>query len=66
VQPDAGVAAKPGLDLVVLVGGVVVADDLQPAAGVGLGDLLEEGQELGVAVAWGQGVGDVAGGVKGA
>ena len=29
---------------------------------VGLCDLLEEGQELGVAVAWGEGIGDVAGG----
>jgi hypothetical protein len=35
----------------VFVGGVVVADHVELHPGVGLGDLLEEGKELGVAVA---------------
>jgi hypothetical protein len=43
VQLDATVAAQPRLDSLVLVSDVVVADDMQSAAGVGLGDLLEEG-----------------------
>lgn len=55
---DAGVALQPRPDLGVLVGGVVVDHDVQPLAGVGLGDLLQEGEELLVAVA----VGDLAGG----
>jgi hypothetical protein len=45
------------------VGGVVVADDAQPHAGVCLGDEFEEGQELDVGVARVAGIGgDVAGG----
>jgi hypothetical protein len=49
VQLDTGVAEQPRLDLLVLVGGVVVANDMQPAARVGLSDLLEEGQDLSMA-----------------
>ncbi len=44
------------------VGGVVVADDVQRHARVGLGDLLEEFEELLVAVVGVAGVGDFAGG----
>ena len=52
-------ALNPG----VRVGGVVVADDAQPHAGVGLGDQLEKGQELDVGVTRVAGVGgDLAGG----
>jgi hypothetical protein len=52
--------AQSGLDPLVLVGGVVVQDHMQLPAWVGLGDELEEGQELAVAVAWLAGVGDPA------
>src|SRR5258706_10151081 len=45
-----------------LVGGVVVADDVQFLAGVGGGGLFEEAQELLVAVPGVAGVGDLAGG----
>src|SRR6476659_9049094 len=62
VQRDPRVAGQPGLDLGVLVGGVVVADDVQPPPRVGLGDLLEETQELLVAVPGLAGVDDLAGG----
>jgi hypothetical protein len=62
VQLDAGMAAQPGLYLGVLVGGVVVQDHMQPPPRVGLGDELEEVQELAVAVPWLAGVGDRAGG----
>ena len=44
------------------MGGVVVADDVQPSPRVGLGDLLEEAQELLVAVPGQAGVDDLAGG----
>ena len=50
VQGDPRVARQPGLDGRVLVGRVVVADQVQLLARVGLGHLLEEGQELLVAV----------------
>ncbi len=50
VQVDAGVLRESGLDVGVLVGGVVVAHHVQLDPGVGLGDLLEEGQELDVGV----------------
>src|SRR3954447_5853027 len=42
--------------------GQVVDHDVQLAAGIGGGDLLEEGQELLVAVPVGAGLGDLAGG----
>jgi hypothetical protein len=42
VQPDAGMAGEPGMDRRVLVGGVVVADQVQLAARVGAGNLPEE------------------------
>jgi hypothetical protein len=57
VQLDAGMGLKPGLDPLVLVSGVVVHHDMQLSARVGLGDQLEEGQELAVAVAGMAGVG---------
>jgi len=41
---------EPGVHVVVAVGAVVVADDVQLHPGVGLGDLFEEGQELFVGV----------------
>ena len=56
-----GLLGQPGLDVGVLVGGVVVHHDVQLAARVGLGDLLEEAQELVVAVPRVAGVGDLAG-----
>ena len=62
MQGDAGVSREPGPDLGVLVGGVVVADHAQFGAGVGGGDLLEEAQELLVAVPGVAGVGDRPGG----
>jgi len=62
VQGDPRVAVQPGLDCRVLVGGVVVDDEVQLDPGVGLGELLEEGEELLVAVARVAGVDDVASG----
>jgi hypothetical protein len=53
VQFNAGMLGQPGPHDRVLVGGVVVADHVQLAAWIGPGDLLEEGQELLVTVAWG-------------
>ena len=53
---------QPGLDPLVLVGGVVVHHHMQRPARVGLGDQLEEGQELAVAMPRLAGVGDAAGG----
>ena len=50
VQRDPGLLGQPGLDVGVLVGGVVVAHDVQLHPRVGLGDQLEEGEELLVAV----------------
>jgi diadenosine tetraphosphate (Ap4A) HIT family hydrolase len=61
VQCDAGVLREPRVDLWVLVGVVVVDDDVQLAAGVGLGDLLQEVAELGLAVPVVARVGDLAG-----
>ena len=40
------VRGQPGLDLRVLVGGVVVHDQMQLLVGVGAGDVPEEDQEL--------------------
>lgn len=51
MQVYPGVAGQPGVDLGVLVGGVVVADYVQLHPGIGLGDPLEEGKEFGVPVA---------------
>ena len=62
MQRDPGVPGQPAVDVVVLVGVVVVEHDVQPAARVGLGDELEEVQELGLAVAVVAAVGDLAGG----
>ncbi len=45
VQLDSEVPGQPGLDVGVLVGGVVVADHVQGDPGVGAGDSLEERQE---------------------
>ena len=56
-----GVLRQPGLDVGVLVGGVVVAHDVQLDSRVGLGDLLEEGQELLVGVLLEAPVGDQPG-----
>jgi len=50
VQVDAGVLDQPGTHVGVLVRRVVVADHVQLDPGVGLGDLLEEGEELDVGV----------------
>ena len=61
MQRDPGVLGQPAVDVVVLVGVVVVEHDVQPAARVGLGDELEEVQELGLAVAVIAAVGDRAG-----
>ncbi len=55
-------AGQPRADIGVLVGGVVVAHDMQVLAGVGGGDLVQEAQELAMAVAGVAGVGDGAGG----
>lgn len=49
VQHDPRVLGQPALHHRLLVAGVVVTDHLQPAARIGTGDLLEEGQELAVA-----------------
>jgi hypothetical protein len=62
VQRDPGVFRQPGLHVRVLVGGVVVGDDVQLDAGVSAGGLLQELQELFVPVAGITGIGDLAGG----
>ena len=62
MQLDPRVLGQPTADDRVLVGGVVVADHVQLSARVGAGDLLEEGQELLVAVAGRALVGEVSGG----
>jgi hypothetical protein len=62
VQLDARGLGQPTGNDRVLVGGVVVAEHLQAPAWVGAGDLLEEGQELAVAVAGSALVGDLPGG----
>ncbi|GMA38617.1 hypothetical protein GCM10025883_06620 [Mobilicoccus caccae] len=56
---DAGVGAQPVTDLDLLVRGVVIHHQVQLAVGVGLGDLLEEGQELLVAMPGLAGRGDL-------
>jgi hypothetical protein len=53
---------QPGLHVRVLVRPVVIDHDVQLRARVGLGDLLEELEELGVAVPRVAGVGHLAGG----
>jgi len=62
VQDDPLVGRQPALHVRMLVGGVVVDDDVQLLAGVGPGDLLEELQEFVVAVPGVAGVGDLPGG----
>src|SRR6195952_5065243 len=59
VQRDPRVALEPRLDPWMLVGGVVVGDHVQRHPGIGLGDLLEELEELLVAVTLEAGVGDL-------
>ena len=61
MQPDARVPGQPAANDRVLVGGVVVADHVQLPAWVAAGDLLEEGQELLVAMARGALADDVPG-----
>ena len=51
MQCDPGVLGKSTPDVVVFVGGVVVTDDMQFHAGMGLGDQFEEVEELDVGVA---------------
>src|ERR1022692_987611 len=63
MQRDPRVVLQPGPHGGVLVGPVVIQDDVQAGAGVGGGDLLEEPQELLVAVPGVTGVGgDLPGG----
>ncbi len=62
MQLHPGMLGQPGLHVGVLVGGVVVADDVQLPAGVGPGDELEEVQELGVGMPVVAPVSDLAGG----
>ena len=62
VHRDPRVLRQPCLDRRVLVGGVVVGHHVQLHARAGLGDLLEEPQELSVAVPVVAGVGDLPGG----
>jgi hypothetical protein len=57
-----GMGLQPDPDPLVLVGGVVVHHDVQLPTRVGLGDELEEGQALAVAVMRTAGVGHLAGG----
>jgi hypothetical protein len=61
VQRDRGILVQPGLNVRVLVSGVVVDDDVQPLARAALRDL-EEAQEFLVPVPGVAGVGDLAGG----
>jgi len=46
VQGDPGILRQPGLRVGMGLGAVVIADQVQLAARVGLGDLPQEGQEL--------------------
>ena len=63
MQGEPWVFVHPGLNIGVLVGGVVVQDDAQPHPGMGFGDQFEKGQELDVGVTRVAGVsGDLAGG----
>jgi hypothetical protein len=61
MQRDPLVLAQPCGDVVVLVGGVVVDDDVQLPTRIGLRDLLEECEELFVAVPRVAGVGHFPG-----
>jgi hypothetical protein len=65
VQLDTQVPGQPATNDRVLVGGVVVTNHVQATARVGT-DLLEEGQELEVAVAGNALVGDAPGGTSSA
>ncbi len=60
VHRDARVLGQPGLDGGVFVGGVVVRDDVQLDPRVGLGDQLQEAEELGMGVSLVAGVGHLA------
>ena len=64
MQRDPGVLGQPVVDLGVFVGVVVVHHDVQLAPRVGLGDLLQEVQELGLAVPVVALVDHLAGGVS--
>src|SRR3954452_19695517 len=61
-DPEVGVPRQPGVHGRMLVGGVVVAHQVQPLPRVSLGDLLEERQELLVAVPGQAGLLDPSGG----
>ena len=61
MQRDPGVFGEPLVDVVVLVGVVVIEHDVQSPARVGLGDQLEEVQELRFAVTVMATVGDLTG-----
>ena len=62
VQRDAAMAGQPGLDVGVLMGCVVVDHHVQLLARVSAGHLLQEGEELLVAVKLIAGLGHVSGG----
>ena len=59
---DSGVRCEPGLHLRMLVGGVIVHDQVQLLVGVAAGEVAEEDQELLVPVPWFAHAGDLAGG----
>ncbi len=61
VEVEAGMGLPPGLDLAVLVGGVVVQDQVHLPGGETPGQLAQEGQELLMPVAGGTRVVDAAG-----
>ena len=61
MHDDTWVLGQPGLHGGVLVGGVVVYHDVQFAPRVGLGDMLEELQELVVSMPRVAGIGHLAG-----
>ena len=61
MHPHSRVLGQPGLNGRVFVGGVVVGHHVQRHPRIGLGDLFEERQELGVGVARVAGVGDLPG-----
>jgi hypothetical protein len=62
VDVDARVRLQPGLDLPVLVGGVVVHDQVQVLVGIAAGEVAEEDQELLVPVPRLAQASDLAGG----